>query len=153
MRLACDIGALGALPPALIYAGGVHIHYGDFAEAARVIDEADVLLAAATGHASHKYCRWSWPPGGLRRSRLRDHRAVPAAGRPTGRVSLLGTMGYVQGVLYNGLARLRGGPGGRAYRPSSTTGFNSVGLSLIEHVEAATRCGELDQARASPLSG
>jgi hypothetical protein len=54
VRLARDIGALGALPPALIYAGGVHIHHGDFAQAARMIDEADAL-AAATGHAPHKY--------------------------------------------------------------------------------------------------
>ncbi|MGR6998526.1 hypothetical protein ACU686_11255 [Yinghuangia aomiensis] len=54
VRLARDIGALGALPPALIYAGGVHIHYGEFAKADRMIDEADAI-AEATGHAPHKY--------------------------------------------------------------------------------------------------
>ena len=34
VRLARDTGALSVLPPALIYYGGVQIHYGDFAAAA-----------------------------------------------------------------------------------------------------------------------
>ncbi|TXS41756.1 helix-turn-helix transcriptional regulator [Streptomyces sp. OR43] len=148
VRLARDIGALGALPPALIYAGGVHIHYGDFAEAARMIDEADAL-AAATGHAPHTYAALvlaAWrgeadvAAGIVEEARRRaDQR---------GEVSLLGAMGYIQGVLYNGLARYE-----EALEAARTgiehDGFNFAGLSLVEHVEAATRCGELDQARAS----
>jgi ATP/maltotriose-dependent transcriptional regulator MalT len=57
-------------------------------------------------------------------------------------------MGYIQGVLFNGLARYE-----EAMVAARTgvehDGFNFTGLSLVEHVEAATRCGELDQARAS----
>ncbi|MFM9663001.1 hypothetical protein, partial [Streptomyces scabiei] len=57
-----------------------------------------------------------------------------------GEVSLLGAMGYIQGVLYNGLARYE-----EALEAARTgiehDGFNFVGLSLVEHVEAATRCG------------
>ncbi|WP_369226978.1 AAA family ATPase [Streptomyces sp. R39] len=148
VRLARDVGALGALPPALIYAGGVHIHYGDFAEAARMIDEADAL-AAATGHAPHKYATLvlaAWrgeadvAAGIIEEARERAEQL--------GEVSLLGAMGYIQGVLFNGLARYE-----EALEAARTgvehDGFNFTGLSLVEHVEAATRCGRLEQARAS----
>ncbi|WP_031517444.1 ATP-binding protein [Streptomyces sp. NRRL F-5123] len=148
VRLARDVGALGALPPALVYAGGVHIHYGDFAEAARMIDEADAL-ADATGHAPHKYATLvlaAWrgeadvAAGIIEEARQRaDQR---------GEVSLLGAMGYIQGVLFNGLARYE-----EALEAARTgiehDGFNFTGLSLVEHVEAAVRCGELAQARTS----
>ncbi|WP_329528420.1 helix-turn-helix transcriptional regulator [Streptomyces sp. NBC_01462] len=148
VRLARDIGALGALPPALIYLGGVHIHHGDFAEAARMIDEADAL-AAATGHAPHKYAT-------LVLAAWRGEADVAAgiieearqSAEQQGEVSLLGAMGYIQGVLFNGLARYE-----EALEAARTgvehDGFNFTGLSLVEHVEAATRCGQLDQARAS----
>ncbi|WP_030184636.1 helix-turn-helix transcriptional regulator [Streptomyces sp. NRRL S-813] len=148
VRLARDIGALGALPPALIYAGGVHIHYGDFAEASRMIDEADAL-AAATGHAPHKYATLvlaAWRGEADVAAGIIEEARQSAEQR--GEVSLLGAMGYIQGVLFNGLARYE-----EALEAARTgiehDGFNFTGLSLVEHVEAATRCGELDQARAS----
>ncbi|MFG2357369.1 AAA family ATPase [Streptomyces sp. NPDC048521] len=148
VRLARDIGALGVLPPALIYAGGVHIHYGDFAEASRMIDEADAL-AAATGHAPHKYATLvlaAWRGEADVAAGIIEEARQSAEQR--GEVSLLGAMGYIQGVLFNGLARYE-----EALEAARTgiehDGFNFTGLSLVEHVEAATRCGELDQARTS----
>jgi DNA-binding CsgD family transcriptional regulator len=148
VRLARDIGALSALPPALIYAGGVHIHYGDFAEAARMIDEADAI-AAATGHAPHKYATLvlaAWRGEADVAADIIKEARQSAVER--GEVSLLGAMGYIQGVLFNGLARYE-----EALEAARTgiehDGFNFTGLSLVEHIEAATRCGELDQARAS----
>lgn len=148
VRLARDIGALGVLPPALIYAGGVHIHYGDFAEAARMIDEADAL-AAATGHAPHKYATLvlaAWRGEADVAAGIIEEARQRAEQR--GEVSLLGAMGYIQGVLFNGLARYE-----EALEAARTAiehdGFNFTGLSLVEYIEAATRCGELDQARAS----
>ncbi|WP_328833987.1 AAA family ATPase [Streptomyces sp. NBC_00252] len=148
VRLARDIGALGTLPPALIYAGGVHIHYGDFAEAARMIDEADAI-AAATGHAPHKYAALvlaAWRGEADVVADIVEEARESAVRR--GEVSLLGAMGYIQGVLFNGLARYE-----EAMEAARTgiehDGFNFTGLSLVEHVEAAVRCGELDQARAS----
>ncbi|MFJ8510332.1 AAA family ATPase [Streptomyces avermitilis] len=148
VRLARDIGALGSLPPALIYAGGVHIHYGDFAEADRMIDEADAI-AAATGHAPHKYATLvlaAWRGEADVAAGIIEEARERAVQR--GEVSLLGAMGYIQGVLFNGLARYE-----EALEAARTgiehDGFNFTGLSLVEHVEAATRCGELDQARAS----
>ncbi|MFJ9712073.1 AAA family ATPase [Streptomyces sp. NPDC101234] len=148
VRLARDIGALGSLPPALIYAGGVHIHYGDFAEADRMIDEADAI-ATATGHAPHKYATLvlaAWRGEADVAAGIIEEARELAVQR--GEVSLLGAMGYIQGVLFNGLARYE-----EAIEAARTgiehDGFNFTGLSLVEHVEAATRCGELDQARAS----
>lgn len=148
VRLARDIGALGSLPPALIYAGGVHIHYGNFAEADRMIDEADAI-ATATGHAPHKYATLvlaAWRGEADVAAGIIEEARERAVQR--GEVSLLGAMGYIQGVLFNGLARYE-----EALEAARTgiehDGFNFTGLSLVEHVEAATRCGELDQARAS----
>jgi DNA-binding CsgD family transcriptional regulator len=148
VRLARDIGALGALPPALVYAGGVHIHTGDFAEAARMMDEADAL-AAATGHAPHKYATlvlsgWRGDEDAAI-SLIEDAKATASL---HGEVGLLGVSGYVQGVLFNGLARYDQALVA-ARSGIDHDGFNFTGLSLVEHVEAATRCGELGQARAS----
>ncbi|MCI3241550.1 helix-turn-helix transcriptional regulator [Streptomyces spinosisporus] len=148
VRLARDIGALGTLPPALIYAGGVHIHYGDFAKADRMIEEADAI-AAATGHAPHKYAALvlaAWRGEADVAAALIEEATKRAVQR--GEAGLLGAMGYIQGVLFNGLARYE-----EAMVAARTgvehDGFNFTGLSLVEHVEAAARCGELDQARAS----
>ncbi|RPF30439.1 LuxR family transcriptional regulator [Streptomyces sp. TLI_185] len=148
VRLARDIGALGALQPALIYAAGVHIHYGDFAEGARMIEEADAL-AAATGHAPHKYATLvlaAWRGEADVAARIIDEARERAEQR--GEVSLLGAMGYIQGLLFNGLARYEDALAA-ARTAIDHDGFNFTGLSLVEHVEAATRCGEADQARAS----
>ncbi|GGX81691.1 helix-turn-helix transcriptional regulator [Streptomyces fructofermentans] len=148
VRLARDVGALGALPPALIYAGGVHIHYGDFAEAARMIDEADTI-AAATGHAPHKYATLvlaAWRGDAEVAAGIIEDARASAVER--GEVSLLGAMGYIQGVLFNGLARYEEALVA-ARSGIDHDGFNFTGLSLVEHVEAAIRCGKPDQARAS----
>ena len=148
VRLARDIGALSVLPPALIYLGGAHIHYGDFATSARMIDEADAL-ADATGHAPHAYASLvlsAWR--GEEESATRVVAYAKAAAQQRGEVSLLGVVGYVQGVLYNGLARYDQALVA-ARSGIDHDGFNFTGLSLVEHVEAAVRCGELEQARTS----
>ncbi|MFB6756329.1 AAA family ATPase [Streptomyces sp. NPDC056353] len=148
VRLARDIGALGTLPPALIYASGVHIHTGDFAGAARMIDEADAI-AAATGHAPHKYATlvlaaWRGDEE-IAAGFIKDARASAAQ---RGEVSLLGATSYIQGVLFNGLARYDDALAA-ARSGIEHDGFNFAGLSLVEHIEAATRCGEHGQAQAS----
>ncbi|MEU8931685.1 AAA family ATPase [Streptomyces sp. NPDC048409] len=148
VRLARDIGALGALPPALIYAGGVRIHDGDFAEAARMINEADTL-AAATGHAPHTYAALvlaAWRGEADAAARIIDDARTRAVER--GEVSLLGVTGYIQGVLFNGLARYEDALAA-ARSGIEHDGFNFTGLSLVEHIEAATRCGSPDLAHAS----
>ncbi|PZF86251.1 ATP-binding protein [Jiangella anatolica] len=148
VRLARDIGALSVLPSALIYHGGVQIHYGDFAAATRMIEEADAI-ALATGQAPHRYATLvlaAWRGDEEAADRAFEEARIRAAEH--GEVSLLGVKGYVQGVLYNGLARYE-----EALAAARTgiehDGYNFTGLSLVEHVEAAFHCGELAQARES----
>jgi DNA-binding CsgD family transcriptional regulator len=148
VRLARDIGALGVLPPALIYAAGVHIHHGDFETATRMIDEADTI-ATATNYAPHTYASLvlaAWRGEEEAAVSIIEEARLNATQR--GEVSLLGVTGYVQGVLYNGLARYD-----QALVAARTgiehDGFNFTGLSLVEHIEAAVRCGELTQAKES----
>ena len=148
VRLARDVGALSALPPALIYYGGVQIHYGDFAAATRMIEEADAI-AVATGHAPHRYATmvlaaWRGDEGAA--AGIFEQARVDATER--GEVSLLGVTGYVQGVLYNSLAR-HDEALAAARAGIDHDGYNFTGLSLVEHVEAAVRCGETEQARES----
>ncbi|AWW41691.1 helix-turn-helix transcriptional regulator [Streptomyces cadmiisoli] len=148
VRLARDIGALGALPPALIYLSGVHIHTGNFAEGARMIEEADAI-AAATGHAPHQYATLvlaGWRGDADAAAGIIEGAKASAALR--GEVSLLGVTGCIQGVLFNGLGRYDQALAA-ARSGIEHDGFNFTGLSLVEHIEAATRCGELDEARTS----
>ncbi|MGW1339548.1 helix-turn-helix transcriptional regulator [Kribbella sp. NPDC002412] len=148
VRLARDIGALGVLPPALIYAGGVHIHHGDFAAATRMIEEADTI-AAATGQAPHTYAALvlaAWRGEEDAAAGIIEQARVAATQH--GEVSLLGVTGYVQGVIYNGLTRYdQALVAARA--GIDHDGFNFTGLSLVEHIEAAVQCDELAQAAES----
>ncbi|GAA4718206.1 helix-turn-helix transcriptional regulator [Nocardioides conyzicola] len=148
VRLARDVGALSALPPALIYYGGVQIHYGDFAAANRMIEEADAI-ATATGQAPHRYASLvlaAWQGDEQAATGIFEDARISATEH--GEVSLLGVTGYVQGVLYNGLGRYE-----EALAAARTgidhDGYNFTGLSLVEHVEAAVHCGELGQAQES----
>ncbi|GAA1545568.1 helix-turn-helix transcriptional regulator [Nocardioides humi] len=148
VRLARDIGALGVLPPALIYAGGVRIHHGDFATADAMINEADAI-ATATGNAPHKYAALvlaAWRGEAGPAAGVIDEARVSATQH--GEVSLLGVTGYVQGVLNNGLGRYEEALVA-ARAGIEHDGFNFTGLSLVEHIEAAARCGELAEARES----
>ncbi|MFV8162864.1 helix-turn-helix transcriptional regulator [Mycobacterium sp. 134] len=148
VRLARDIGALGVLPPALIYLGGVYIHHGDFATAARMIDEADAI-STATGQTPHAYASLvlaAWR--GEEDAAAGPIAEAKARAAQHGEVSLLGVAGYIQGVLYNGLARYDEALA-VARAGIDHDGYNFTGLSLVEHVEAAVRCGELDTARTS----
>ena len=54
VKRARDAGALAALPPALAYRAGVHVYMGEFASAARLLEEADAITASI-GYAPRKY--------------------------------------------------------------------------------------------------
>ena len=54
VRLAREAGALTALPGLLVDLAGVHVHDGEFAAAAALIEEADAITAA-TGNAPMRY--------------------------------------------------------------------------------------------------
>lgn len=148
VRVAREVGALSVLPSALIYYGGVQIHYGDFAAAARMIEEADAI-AASTGQAPHTYATLvlaAWRGDEDAATGIFEEARITATEH--GEVSLLGVTGYVQAVLYNGLARYQDALAA-ARAGIDHDGFNFTGLSLVEHVEAAVRCGDLGLARES----
>ena len=54
VRRARDAGALAVFPPALAYRAGVHVYSGEFASAARLIEEANAITASI-GYAPVKY--------------------------------------------------------------------------------------------------
>ena len=68
LRLARDAGALTVLPLAATYRAGVHVHAGEFAAAAALIEEADAITRQ---RATHRSCtaRWCSPPGAARKPR------------------------------------------------------------------------------------
>ncbi|MCK9793257.1 AAA family ATPase [Isoptericola sp. 4D.3] len=148
VRLARGIGALGVLPTLLVYTAGVDVFHGDLDAAARKIEEADVI-ASATGNAPFTYASLvltAWRGEERPALALFDDARTRATRR--GEASLLAVTGYVQGVLCNGLARYADAlDASRAVVEHD--GFNFVGLSLIENVEAAVRCGEPHQAASS----
>lgn len=148
VRKARDMGALSVLPSALIYAGGVQVHYGDFAAAARMIEEADAISRAA-GQAPHRYAALvlaAWQGDEDAAAGLFEEARISATEH--GEVSLLGVTSYVQGVLYNGLTRHEDALVA-ARAGIEHDGYNFTGLSHVEHIEAAVRCGELSEARES----
>lgn len=148
VRVARDLGALGVLPSALIYAGGVKIHHGDFVGAAALLDEAEELTRA-TGQAQHAYGHLvlsAWR--GDRDDAIRLIAAVRDLGQSSGEASLVAATGYVSSVLFNGLARYDQAVEA-AGEAIAHDGFNFSGLSLVEHLEALTHLGRRDDAERS----
>lgn len=147
-RVGRETGALSVLPQLLVYRAGVLLHNGDFAAAARLVDEADAL-ADATGQAPLQYASLvlaGWVGDEAAATEVIDE--ARAAALEHGEVSLLRVTGYVQGVLYNGLGRYDDALAA-VQTGVDEDGFNFTGWSLVEHLEAAVHCGELDQARVS----
>ena len=148
VRLARDVGALGLLPEALMFSAGVQLHRGEFTTAAGMIDEG-LTITTATGSAPFTYAALV-----LAAWRGDEAAAMPVLDRAResahehGEASLIGLSGYAKGVLYNGLARYGEAMAG-ARQGVDHDGFNFTGWSLVEHVEAASRCGEADQAAES----
>lgn len=148
VRLARDVGAVGVLPPALNYASGVHLRRGDFAAGSRMIDEAEVI-AAATGHVPHTFAalvHTAWI--GDEATAAPMFQAARAGAAERGEAALVGVIGYVEGIMYNGLAKYD-----RALAAAGAAaehdGFSFTAGALIEYIEAASRCGETDGARAA----
>jgi len=148
VRLARELGALSMLPVALMYAAGVDFHRGEVAKAVGHIEEGNAL-SAATGYAPLTYASLvltAWQGDEAATTSVLDAARRSAAER--GEVSLLGVSGFARGVLYNGLGRhdlaLEG-----ARQGVDHDGFNFIGWALTEHIEAAVRCGESEEAEKS----
>ncbi|TCC49181.1 helix-turn-helix transcriptional regulator [Kribbella capetownensis] len=143
LRLARDAGALTALPLALTYRAGVEVHAGEFASAAELIDEADVITGA-TGSARLMYTSlvlsaWRGQEAeamALIRASLED-----ATARGEGRAIALAD--YATAVLYNGLSRYQDSLAA-AQRVCEHDDLGLYGWGLTELVEAAVRSDRPD---------
>jgi len=140
VRQARQAGALAMLPPALVFRAGVHVQAGEFAMAATLIEEAN-SIATAVGYSPLKYhtlslAVWRGTPdvAGL-------IEGAAAAGRARGEGRVLGVLGCLTALHYNGLGRYD-----EAFTAAHEAceyedrGFYSWCLS--ELVEAAARTGE-----------
>jgi DNA-binding CsgD family transcriptional regulator len=145
LRLARDAGALTVLPLAATYRAGVHVHAGEFAAAAVLIEEADAITKA-TGNAPLMYSSLvlaAWRGQEAQALELIEASREDAARRGEGRAVTLAE--YATAVLYNGL----GGYQAALAAAQRACEYDALGLfawSLIELVEAAARSREPELA-------
>jgi DNA-binding CsgD family transcriptional regulator len=140
-----EAGALGVLPLALAYRANVHVHAGEFAAAAALIDEADAI-AAATGTAPLRYTSLAlvaWRGEEKNATSLIAEATSDAMTRGEGRA--IGLIGYVTAVLYNGLGRYQDALAG-AQRGCEHDDLGLFGWTLVEMIEAAIRSDDRETA-------
>jgi DNA-binding CsgD family transcriptional regulator len=141
LRVARDAGALSVLPLAATYRAGAHVHAGEFAAAAALIEEADVITEA-TGNAPLGYSSLvlaAWRGREAEALALIDPSREDAAARGEGRAITLAE--YATAVLYNGLATYEAALAA-ARRAAKHDDLGLFAWALIELVEAATRSRE-----------
>jgi DNA-binding CsgD family transcriptional regulator/tetratricopeptide (TPR) repeat protein len=145
VQLAREAGVLAVLPVALVYRAGVHVHAGQFAAAAALIEEADAITEA-TGNAPLSYTSMllaAWRGEEARALELIEAGIQEATARGEGRA--IGLAGHVTAVLYNGLGRYEEAMAG-ARRACEQEDLGFFGWSLVELVEASARCGAPGEA-------
>jgi DNA-binding CsgD family transcriptional regulator len=145
LKLARDAGALNVLPLAATYRAGVHVHAGEFAAAAGLIEEADAITEA-TGNAPLGYTSLvlaAWRGQESQALELIETSREDAAERGEGRAITLAE--YATAVLYNGLGRYRQALAA-AQCASEHDDLGLYGWALIELVEAAARSREPELA-------
>jgi len=148
VALARDNGVLAVLPTALIYRAGVHVHLGEFDAATALLEEADAI-SAATGSTPASYSGLllaAWRGAADRAAPLIDAAVANATARGEGRA--IGLAGYASAVLHNGLRQYEAALAG-ARRACDHDDLGFFGWSLVELVEAATRCGRREMAAAA----
>jgi DNA-binding CsgD family transcriptional regulator len=157
LQLARDAGALSVLPLAATYRAGVHVHAGEFAAAAALVEEADAITEA-TGNAPLGYTSLvlaAWRGQEAQALELIEASREDATERGEGRAITLAE--YATAVLYNGLGRYREALAA-AQRASEHDDLGLFGWALIELVEAAARSRDPELAadaleRLSELTG
>ncbi|SDU68559.1 helix-turn-helix transcriptional regulator [Jiangella alkaliphila] len=148
VRLARGAGALTVLPVALSYRAGVHLHAGEFAAAATLIEESEAI-AAATGNPPLRYTPIllaAWRGDETAARAAIDAAVHEAEARGEGRA--LGLAGYATAVLDNGLGHY-GAALAAARTACDYEDLGFYGWSLAELVEAAVRAGAPAEAGAA----
>jgi DNA-binding CsgD family transcriptional regulator len=146
LQLARDAGAVGQLPLALIQRVGLHLHAGEFAAAAALVEETEVITEA-TGNELPPYgalALASWRGRAEEANELLQATMRRATIRGEGMGLSLAQ--YSSAVLNNGLGRYEEAlaAADRASAYPAELGF--ANFALAEAVEAAARTGETKRA-------
>lgn len=148
VALAREAGALAVLPIALTYRACVHLHAGELAAAAAMIDEANAITAA-TGNAPLPYTSLmllAWR--GEEEPAQTGIEAALAEAEARGEGRAIGLAHYATAVLYNGLGQYGTGFAA-AERACEDEDLGFFGWALLELIEAGARCGEHAAARVA----
>jgi DNA-binding CsgD family transcriptional regulator len=145
IQLARDAGALSVLPLALNMRIGAHLHDGELAAAASVVEELNVV-ADATGvelppHGPLALAAWSRPEADVSAMIQAAMTAEVARGEGIG----VTFIEWLTAVLYNGLGRYSDALAAASTASQYPEELQSP-LWLHELVEAAVRSGEPEQA-------
>ena len=148
VRRARDTGALAVIPPALAYRAGVHVYRGEFATAARLIEEANAITAS-TGYTPVKYHSLNlaaWRGASTDAVGLIEAAAADGIARGEGR--LVGLSQFTTAVLFNGLGRYEEAfAAARDCCEYEDLGFHS--WCLFELIEAAAHIGDRESAESA----
>jgi DNA-binding CsgD family transcriptional regulator len=145
VSLARNAGALAVLPTALTYRACVHLHAGEFAEAAALIEEADAISeatrSAPLGNGSMMLLAWR----GQDIAALRVIESVVQDAKSRGEGRAIGLAHYATAVLYNSLGRYKDA----LVAAQHTCAYEDLGFfgwALVELVEAGVRSDVRDVA-------
>jgi DNA-binding CsgD family transcriptional regulator len=145
VRLARQDGALTVLPFALTYAAGVALHAGELARGSAMVEEAAAITQAA-GNAPLRYTSLllaAWRGAEAPAVELIDAALASAKTRGEGRAVAMAQ--YTRALLYNGLGRHEEALTA-ARQVCEYDDLGLFGWALLEAVEAAVRCDNLDLA-------
>jgi DNA-binding CsgD family transcriptional regulator len=134
VELARDAGAFARLPLALSQRVGAHLHAGELAAAASLVEEMDAITAA-TGNLFPRYgaaalAGWQGRETG--------------ASQPIGLA--LGLLHYTSGALYNGLGRYQEALAAAELASGYSEKLGFANWALAEVIEAAARGGDAVRA-------
>jgi DNA-binding CsgD family transcriptional regulator len=149
VELARAVGALSLLPFAITQRFGMHLHAGEFATVAQLVDEFSVLKeATATGLPDFgTMILAAWQGRSREAFRLIDEFITDMSERGQGYgVSL---PYYTASVLYNGLGRYAEAMASAELASEQRDDLAFANLALAELIEAAVRGGQSERATAA----
>ena len=149
VELARAVGALSLLPFAITQRFGMHLHAGEFATVAQLVDEFSVLKeATATGLPDFGTMMLAaWQGRSREAFRLIDEFITDMSERGQGYgVSL---PHYTASVLYNGLGRYSDAMASAELASEQRDDLAFANLALAELIEAAVRGGQPGRAAAA----
>jgi DNA-binding CsgD family transcriptional regulator len=149
VELARAVGALSLLPFAITQRFGMHLHAGEFATVAQLVDEFSVLKeATATGLPDFgTMILAAWQGRSREAFRLIDEFITDMSERGQGYgVSL---PYYTASVLYNGLGRYADAMASAELASEQRDDLAFANLALVELIEAAVRGGQPERAAAA----